>query len=193
MSCVLRASRIPISLERPTASSKGVTVIASAPPTAAAKHAVVARSIFTQESVLVIIAFAVSAWIATELLEGDAPHADIIRAQQTRAARILAVFINWSGPTVSVISSFFATSLMLNPASRRARIQRTPADNMAPSSWLSDAPPFAQTDPSMAIGITLGNLEATSFAMSAHCFISRSRGETDRPVRASRPTGSSPR
>ncbi len=55
----------PMSLESPRASSKGATVIASAPPAAAAKQAVVARSMFTQESVLVSIACAVWAWIVT--------------------------------------------------------------------------------------------------------------------------------
>jgi len=58
---VLRAIRRAKSSGSPIAASKGSTVIASAPPTAAAKHAIVVRSMFTHGSRRVIIAADVTA------------------------------------------------------------------------------------------------------------------------------------
>ena len=78
------------------AASNGLTVIASAPPAAAAKQATVVRIMFTHGSRRVIMAPAVTAcwrWAA-----GAMPHASVTCAHSRRTARSLAMVKNWSTP-----------------------------------------------------------------------------------------------
>jgi argininosuccinate lyase len=73
------------------AASKGWTVMASAPPIAAPKHAVVVRSMFTHGSRRVIMAEDGTTCCACGCA---APHASVTRAHNRRAARSLAMVEN---------------------------------------------------------------------------------------------------
>ena len=73
------------------AASNGCTVIESAPPTAAAKHATVVRSMFTHGSRLLNIRSAVTASSRIARASSEAPHASAMRAHILRAARSLAM------------------------------------------------------------------------------------------------------
>ena len=91
-SWVLRAMRRAKRSGNPSAAVNGKTVIASAPPSAAANAAIVARRIFTCGSRRAIIRQAVSA--ETNAGSGASPHASSTRAHNFRSARNFAMVRN---------------------------------------------------------------------------------------------------
>ncbi len=93
---VLRAMRRANASGRPSASSKGRTVTASAPPTPAPRQAMVVRSMFTHGSRRVIITEEVTACWRWAAAAGAAPLTSATRAHSRRAARSLAMVRNWS-------------------------------------------------------------------------------------------------
>ena len=92
MSWVLRAMRRAKRSGRPRAAVNGKTVIASAPPSAAANTAMVARKMFTCGSRCAIMRQAVSA--ETNAGCGASPHEASTRAHSFRSARNLAMVRN---------------------------------------------------------------------------------------------------
>ena len=78
----------------PSGLSKGSTVTASAPPTPAANAATVVRSMFTQGSYLLSIGRLVTAcWCCPR---SPVPLSSRTRRHSRRAARSLAMVVNWS-------------------------------------------------------------------------------------------------
>jgi len=93
---VLRAIRRAKASGRPSALSKGCTVTASAPPTPAARQATVPRSMFTQGSRSVAITDEVTACWRCAAPSPVMPLTSATRDQSRRAARSLAMVVNWS-------------------------------------------------------------------------------------------------
>ena len=117
---MLRAIRRARSSGSPSAASNGSTVIASAPPTAAAKQATVVRSMFTHGSRRVIIAAEVTAcWRCPRA--GSASLSAATRPQTRRAARSLAIEANWSALTANRNSTASSAASTSRPASVSAR------------------------------------------------------------------------
>ena len=118
---VLRAMRRAKSSDRPIAASNGVTVIASAPPTAAAKQPIVARSMFTHGSRRVSSAGEVTACWACPGRSSGAPDSSATRSQTRRAARSFAMDGNCSAVTAQRNSTAASASDSGRPPSTSAR------------------------------------------------------------------------
>ena len=93
-SCVLRAIRRAKASARPWATVCGSTETELAPPTPAAKAAIVLRRMLVSGSPAVIMRYEVSAWI--EAAAGGIEHSSWILAHSFRNALILAIDRNWS-------------------------------------------------------------------------------------------------
>ena len=165
INCVLAATRHPRPLDAGPAviESKGRTVMASTPPLAAPKVAVVARSMFTHGSRALSIAVEVTACRRIgnpSTMVSTTPHALRIRVQQMRSARHLAVTPNGSGPADSVKPKRRAPAVGSSPGpsglSHMARSHATPVASIAASSVASDAPASAKTEPSASSGTASG-------------------------------------
>ncbi|WP_390624235.1 hypothetical protein [Fodinicola feengrottensis] len=106
---------------RPSAESKGSTVIASAPPTPAPKQANVVRSMLTHGSRRVIIAADVTACCRCARTPALAPLTSVTRDHSRRAARSLAMVRNWSAVAAYRNSSCWHAWSTVRPASVSAR------------------------------------------------------------------------
>ena len=126
---VLRAIRRENGVGAPSAASNGATVTASAPPTPAAKPAIVPRSRFTYGSRRVNIVGEVTA-CCRGAVPGAAPLASSTRDQSRRAARSFAIVGNCSAVAASRNSSSRAAASTSSPAPVSARRYATPAASM---------------------------------------------------------------
>ena len=137
---VLRATRRLKSLGSPQAVSNGKTVIASAPPTAAAKVEMVPRRIFTYGSSRVISRQEVTASWRAPRLSAETPKTSPIRAQHIRKARNRPMVATSSvvAETRKLIASKASSTLM--PCSASDRTYSTPVASSQAVSCTSPAP-----------------------------------------------------
>ena len=168
---VLRAKRRANPSGSPIASSKGNTVIESAPPTPAAKQATVARKMFTQGSRWVSIARDVTACCRIAEALPDPPHTSATLAHRRRAARIFAIVENWSlvaarrNSIWSSAASMSSGSGSLSVVSARRYV--APTDSAQPSSSTSEPPRALTALPSTTSDRTALYVRETRRAMPA--------------------------